>query len=109
MACVRKRRGKWVVDYRDSSAIRRSVTCRTKREAMDLLGDRLRESRQSTRPVVNPNITVVAYAERWFGLIAATVKPRTLESYRSTFRRYLLGAFGGVKVRQLQKGRVKTF
>ena len=33
MACVRKRRGKWVVDYRDGAGIRRWVTCETRRDA----------------------------------------------------------------------------
>lgn len=31
MACIRKRRGKWVVDYRDGAGVRRWVTCETRR------------------------------------------------------------------------------
>jgi hypothetical protein len=64
MACIRKRRGTWVVDYRDLAGIRRWVTCATRREAEAVMADRVREARQPTRPVVDPNITISAYAER---------------------------------------------
>src|SRR4051812_34761817 len=109
MACIRKRRGKWIVDYRDGAGIRRWATCETRREAETVLVDKLREFRQPTRPVVDPELTVRAYAERWLKLISATVKPRTLESYGATLRRYLLPDFGDMKVRLLHKGRVKSF
>jgi len=109
MACIRKRRGKWVVDFRDSASIRRWVTCETRREAETVLEEKLRESRQPIRPAVDLNVTVAAYAERWLHLITASIKPRTLESYEKTLRLHLLPAFGVAKVRQLQKGRVKAF
>lgn len=35
MACIRKRRGKCVVDYRDGAGIRRWKTYETKREPAD--------------------------------------------------------------------------
>jgi integrase len=109
MACIRKRRGKWVVDYRDAAGFRRWVTCTAKREAEAILGDRLRESRPRTRPSVDPSITTGNYADRWLTLIAATVKPRTLESYQQTLRNHLLPAFGKICVRDLTKGRIKDF
>ena len=108
MACIRKRRGKYVVDYRDGAGVRRWITCKTRREAENVLSERLRESRQPIRPVVDTNITVAQYAERWLGLIAAGVKPRTVETHRTALRLYLLPAFGVVKVRLLQKGHIKT-
>ncbi len=109
MACIRKRRRKWVVDYRDGAGVRRWVTCETKREAEAVLSEKLQESRQPIRPVVDSNLTVRDYATRWLNLILAIVKPRTLESYSATLRRYLLPAFGDTKVRLLHKGRVKAF
>lgn len=108
MACIRKRRGKWVVDYRDAAGIRRWVTCETRREAEDALARLLPEARQASRPVVDPDLTLVAYAERWLGLVAASIKPRTLTSYEKALRLHLLPTLGTVKVRQLQKGRVKA-
>ncbi len=109
MACIRKRRQKWVVDYRDSAGARRWVTCQTRREAEAVLASKLQESRQPTRPAVDADITIAQYADHWLTIIAGSIKPRTMESYRATLRRYVLPVFGSVKVRQLQKGRVKLF
>src|SRR5207244_5361379 len=77
MACIRKRRGKYVVDYRDGAGIRRWVTCGTRREAETVLLDKVREARQPTRPVVDPNITMSAYAVRWLHEIAVKIKLKT--------------------------------
>ncbi len=107
MSCVRKRRGKWVVDYRDGAGIRRWATCRTRREAEDVLDAKRREGRQATRPVVDPDITVNEYAARWLGVIAAGVKPRTLTMYRGYLKLHLLPIFGATKVRQVTRGHVK--
>src|SRR5262245_11693837 len=109
MACIKKRRGRWVVDYRDSAGSRRWVTCRTRDEAKAVLRDKLVESSQSTRPSVDPNISFGDYAKRWLKLVSATLKPRTLESYSATLRRYLLPVFEKTKVRQLARGNVKAF
>ena len=109
MACIRKRRGKYVVDYRDGAGIRRWVTCETRREAETVLLDKAREARQPTRPVVDPNITMSAYAERWLQEIAVTIKPKTQKSYGSALRLHILPALGSTKVRMLQKGRIKSF
>lgn len=109
MACLRKRRGKWVVDYRDPAGKRRWVTCETRREAEAVLEEKLRETRQSTRPVVDPDITVQAYGARWLGLIGPTVKPRTLEAYRHILTRHVLPAFGAIKVRRVAKGTLRGF
>src|SRR2546422_10698630 len=106
MACVRKRRGKWVVDYGDAAGVRRWVTCETRREAEDVRDSKRREARQATRPVVDPDITVIAYAERWLGLLAVGVKPRTLTMYRSYLNLHLLPVFGATKVRRSEERRV---
>ena len=74
MACIRKRRGKYVVDYRDGLGIRRWVTCQTRREADAVLAERVRDSRQPSVPVVAQDISAAAYAERWRDLVAVTIK-----------------------------------
>jgi len=108
MACVRKRRGKWVVDYRDAAGVRRWLTCQTKREAESALADAVREARQPTRPIIDPNLTIGQYAERWVALIRQTIKPRTLKSYQDTVRLHLLPTLAAVQVRKLHKGQVKA-
>src|SRR5262245_52347216 len=109
MACVRKRRGKWVVDYRDGAGIRRWITCETRRDADAILDEKRRESRQGTRPVVDPNISVEEYSKRWLGIVRTTVKQATYESYSNTLRLHILPAFGGVKIRHLQRGRIREW
>jgi len=109
MACVRRRRGRWVVDYRDTSGQRRWVTCSTKREAEKVLAEKLREAGQPTKAVVEMNITVADYAVRWLSLLENNVKPRTLRSYEENLRIHLLPLFGGAKLRLLARGRIKSF
>ena len=108
MACIRKRRGKWVVDYRDAAGVRRWVTCPTRREAETVLEGSLRDARQPSRPVVDPNITVALYADRWLAQVTATLKPRTVERYRETLRLHLCPRLGTVTLRLLQRGTIKA-
>src|SRR3972149_8397840 len=109
MACVRKRRGRWVVDYRDTSGQRRWVTCSTKRDAEKVLAEKLREAGQPTKAVVDMNITIADYAVRWLSLLENNVKPRTLRSYEENLRIHLLPLFGRMKLRLLARGRIKSF
>jgi len=109
MACVRRRRGRWVVDYRDTSGQRRWVTCSTKRDAEKVLAEKLREAGQPTKAVVDMNITIADYAVRWLSLLENNVKPRTLRSYEENLRIHLLPLFGRMKLRLLARGRIKSF
>jgi hypothetical protein len=95
-------------DYRDGAGVRRRISCETRRQAEDVLSQRLRESRHPVQPVVDTNITVAQYAERWLALIAAGLKPRTVETHRTALRLHLLPTLGRVKIRLLQKGHIKT-
>ncbi len=109
MACIRKRRGKHVVDYRDATGRRRWVTCETRRQAENVLGEVLRESRQPTRSAIDTEVTVRDYAGRWLRVIRGSVKPKTLTSYDYLLREHVIPAFGHVKVRLLHRGGVKAF
>ncbi len=107
MACIRRRRGKWVLDYRDGAGRRRWETHRTKAEAEDALARALPATRERQLPAVNPDITVRDYAERWLRLCAG-LKPRTLSSFRAKVDLHILPALGGFKVRKLHRGTIKT-
>ena len=109
MACIRRRRGKWVVDYRDRAGIRRWKTCATKREAEDFLDVERPKTRQWSQPTVNHGIKVRDYAEHWLDLIKSTVKARTHIRYKELLELRILPAFGDVKVQQLHRGRIKGF
>ena len=108
MACIRRRRGRLVVDYRDATGRRRWKTCRTRREADAVLAAKLQESRQPLRPVVDPDIRVLEYQEHWLGSLRARLKSRTIESYKAALRLHLLPAIGSLKVRLIHKGQVKA-
>jgi integrase len=108
VACIRKRRGKFVVDYRDAFSRRRWVTCQTRNDAERILAERLSGVRRAGRPAVDPDVRVAAYAERWLTFVAATLKPRTLHSYEASLRLHLLPLIGAQKVRMLHRGQIKT-
>src|SRR5438874_2204885 len=104
MACIRRRRGRWVVDFRDNAGVRRWISRRTRQEAEQDLRKALERSRPAGRPRVDPAIRVADYARRWLTLIGPTVKRRTIESYTHALHRHLLPAFGRAKVSQLEAG-----
>src|SRR5258708_30827737 len=108
MACIRKRRGKYVVDYRDALGVRRWVTCDTRRDADAALERAIGETRGPRRSAVDPEITVRAYAEHWLTVAGPTLKHRTLEGYGDLLRLHVVPALGELKVRRLDRGRLKV-
>jgi integrase len=109
MPCVRKRRGKWVADYRDAFGVRRTPGFRTKAEADNALAEGVTGARQAMQPAVDPDILVQAYAKRWLGQIAATLKTSSVDGYEQRLRVHILPLFGRDKVRELDRGRIKAF
>src|SRR5262245_21663586 len=106
---VRKRRGKWVADYRDAFKIRRWVTCDTKAEAENAAAKgRLERTGQTTTPVVDPDITLAGYATRFLAECEARlVKERTRERYEGALRVHILPRLGRLKVRDISRPLVK--
>ena len=114
MASIRKRpRAKkdvWVVDYRDGAGKRHLVTCGTRREAERVQAEKTLEGRQGhLSPVADQNITVRAYARRWLGLVAPTIKPKTQRSYEQNLRLHILPELGAVPVTRLRIGLLRSF
>jgi integrase len=108
MACIRKRRGKWIADYRDGAGCRHVPSFDTRREAEDFLARRVPESRQVMKPAVDSNITMAVYSERWLGLVQGHLKTRTLASYQHTLRLHILPELGSLKVRNVSRSHVRT-
>ncbi len=107
MACVRKRRGKYVVDWRDGAGVRHWKTFDKKTEAdahRDKVGP---EARQRVTPTVPAASTLREYAAHWQPLIAHTVKPRTLARYTEILDLHVLPRFEKMRVRDLDRGRIK--
>ncbi len=109
MACIRKRRGRWVCDWRDGAGIRRWRTFDTKKAAEDFLDQERPKTRQWSRPVVDPNITVAEYKARWLDLIKPVVKPRTVHRYDELLTLHVIPVLGETKLQRLHRGRIKEF
>src|SRR5262249_15544060 len=108
MACIRKRRGNHVVDWRDAWGRRHWASFKTRREAKAKLGEVLRAAHQTSRPVVDPTITVLRYAERWEKTVAATAKGRTAETYGRVLRLHILPRLGPTRGAAVHRAQIKA-
>ncbi len=109
MACIRKRRGKYVVDGRDAFGVRKWVTCETKAEAERELGRLIGESQSPRMSSADRDMTVADLAERFLKTAEATTKPATQAAYTWAIDSYIVPALGSRKVRQLTRGHAKAF
>src|SRR5262245_34136030 len=108
MACVVKRRGKWVVDFRDQNNKRRWETYETRREADDALAKRIGEvKRGAYRAAVDlPTFAIVAAdwltekRERAAG---------TVRGYQVQLDHHLLPRFGPIRIDLLTLRDVEQF
>jgi integrase len=108
VACVRRRRGRWVLDYRDHLGARRWETFTTREEADSNLARVLSETRDQSAPVDIPrDMTLEQYAERWLGVVRGTLKPSTHAGYERLLRRDIVPVLGALKVRKLRRGPIK--
>ena len=109
MACIRKRRGRWVLDYRDKSGVRRWETYPTREEAEDRLAKVIPDVRARTTPVLDSNISLAEYARHWLEVVRGSLKHSTHQLYRQILEGHILPEFGAAKVRKLRRGPLKTF
>jgi integrase len=109
MACVRKRRGKYVVDWRDGAGVRRWKSFDRKGEAETFRDKVGPEARQRLTPVVPATITLLDYVAHWKILIASAVKRRTLARYTELLTLHILPRFENVRVRDMDRGHIKLF
>jgi integrase len=109
MACIRKRRGKYVVDYRDGAGNRRWTTCETRKEADAVLSKVIETGSQRVVPKFDLRIKVGEYSEHWLAQVENVLKPATVDSYAQVLRLYTLPVFGNRQVRSLHRGGLKSF
>src|SRR5262249_14826593 len=63
-------------------------------EAEDVLADEVKERRQAAPPVVDPNITLTDWSQRWLDQLPAHLASSTVASYRETLTRYIRPELG---------------
>lgn len=111
MACVRKRRGKWVIDFYDQFGKRHWETVGTnKKEAEEKLATRLLEISSST---FNPGKGMVVFSElalAWFQNHAkVNVRPNTCYTYQGHLNKHLIPFFGQMKVIKITPAIIDRF
>ena len=104
----KNKRWQWCADYEDHSGKRVQRFFRTRDLAEEQFAKAVLASQQKTTPDLPTTITFAEYAAHWRGL-QSHLKPATLECYDQQLRVHLLPAFGGTRVRDVQRGRLKAF
>ena len=104
----RKDRDVWVADYRDGYGQRRRPTATTRKDAEDLLAEKIKESRKSflLEPKLQ-DITVQHYAEQWFRQMEKEIEPKTLRGYKQNLETHILPLIGHLKLRDLRVRDIK--
>jgi integrase len=111
MASIRKRTDRkstrWIVDCRDVPGGRR-LTVKTKEEAELERSKMVQEGQQAQLAVVDPDVTLGAFADRWLTQVEHNLQPRTLASYADTLRLHIRPTLGASQVRALHRGHIKA-
>jgi len=105
----RGRPGKYLVDYRDGQRRRRTPSFNTRREAENFLATIIPESRQAqAAALVDPDIRLDAYAERFLRAATPRLKPKSVENYRLCLTRHVLPTLGDRKLRHLRRDQLRA-
>lgn len=105
MACVRKYRGSWVVDWRDPSGKRHIETVEGNRDAGER---RLSEIVRTGKQAVNKRLTFKVYGEWWLENCAkAQIKDSTYEEYRAVLNKHLYPLFGSRPLVKISRSMVR--
>ena len=107
MACISKRRGRFVLDWRDHTGARRWRSFKSKAAAEQAVADVLRESGIAAVSVVDPRVTIGVYAARWLEHVKPLLKPATLRSYTGALALHVPAVLKTLRVRQLTRGHVR--
>jgi integrase len=105
MACVKKRRGVWVVDYRDSQGRRRWETKEDKKAAQDRLAEILkgRDSNQAT-----DTRTFEQYGNWWLENCAkGAIKASTYQEYEAVLRKHVYPVLGSMPFVEVKRPMIR--
>jgi len=105
MACIRKRRGRWVIDYRDASGKRRWETVEGNRKDAE---ERLAKIFASGKRVINTKQAFKDHAAEWLNTYACThVKESTFREYEAVFKNHIFPVFGRIPFSKVTREMVK--
>jgi len=110
MACIRKRRGKWVLDYRDQQGRRHWETVEGNRKAADeRLAQRIREVGRGTYQAPHELVDFEALAAAFLQHAKGTTRETTFKDYAGDLRRNISPYFIGRKIRGIRRVDVEAF
>ena len=89
MACVKKRRGKWVVDWRDTKGRRHWETMADKEAAQLRLAKIL-----SAKKVDQERRTFREYGDSWLEDVRGTIKESSYQEYEAVLRNHVYPTLG---------------
>ena len=107
VAAVKFRRGKWVLDYRDSTKKRIVRVYPNRKEA-----EEARAHLTLKGPVFNPAKsveTIAEYGARWLDVRKGEAKLSTWTSYEYAFRVHIKDQLGHMPLGKLERGAVRLF
>jgi integrase len=107
MACIKKRRGKWVVDWRDSQGRRHWETKPDKIKAQDRLAEILK-SQGLPQPAVTDERTFKEYGDWWLENVAkGSVKESTYLEYESALRKHVYPVLSSVPFADVKRPAIR--
>jgi len=106
MACVTKRRGRWVLDFRDENGRRHWETYRTKKGADDALTEIRKDLKDGN--YVDPGTlpTVAEVAGHWLNL-KRDHPASSVNVWQTQIERHLIPAFGPLRIDQLSPAAIE--
>lgn len=108
MACVRFRRGKWGVDWRDALGKRHWRPCGSEDEARKLHAAILAEHQPIRLPGYS-ELTLDGYAELFFAEVRARTREASVMRYRSAYRTHIAGELGERRLDDVTRFELKQF
>ena len=105
MACIKKRRGKWVVDWRDAQGRRHWETMADKKSASDRLAEVLKNQGVT---LATDDRTVKEYGGWWLEKIAKlAIKASTYQEYEIVLRRHVYPTLGDHQFSKLTRAMIR--
>lgn len=105
MACIKKRRGKWVVDWRDSKGRRHWETKPAKKAAQDRLAEIL-SGDQPEQPIETRSFE--EYGNWWLENVAkGAIKASTYQEYQSALKNHVYPALGAVQFSEVMRPMIR--
>jgi integrase len=105
MACIAKRRGKWVVDYRDSKGKRHCETKADKKAAKDRLAEIL-SGNQPEQPLETR--TFKEYGDWWLENVArGAIKASSHQGYESVLKNHVYPTLGSLPFLEIRRPHIR--